>query len=326
MAAFLIAIDTEGDDIWAAPREPSTANARYLPRFQELCERFGLTPTYLTNWEMVENGAFREFAADALARDTAEVGMHLHAWNQPPLGGSLTAQDWRHQPYLIEYPERLLREKVRSLTARLEDAFEVKMVSHRAGRWSFDVVYARALIDEGYLVDCSVTPHVSWREHLGSPKGAGGTDYRDYPENEYFVSPDDVGKPGSSPLLELPMTILPRERSAPVEWLRRRARGARQLERVVNRLWRPLVWMRPDGHNLRDLLWAVDRVLAERRPYAQLMLHSSELMPGGSPTFPAEADVERLYSHLERLFELTTKRGLTGCTLGGYRASREAAG
>jgi hypothetical protein len=32
------------------------------------------------------------------------------------------------------------------------------------------------------------------------------------------------------------------------------------------------------------------------------MLHSSELMPGGSPTFTTEASIERLYDDLDALF------------------------
>src|SRR5512144_2975448 len=47
--SFLITIDTEGDNLWSRPREITTGNARYLPRFQALCEKYGLKPTYLTN-------------------------------------------------------------------------------------------------------------------------------------------------------------------------------------------------------------------------------------------------------------------------------------
>ncbi len=68
LTALLITIDTEGDDVWSRPREPGVENARYLPRFQRLCESHGFKPTYLTNWEMAGNGTFVEFAADALAR------------------------------------------------------------------------------------------------------------------------------------------------------------------------------------------------------------------------------------------------------------------
>src|SRR5258707_8115545 len=90
--SLLLTIDTEGDDLWSHPPQITTRNTAYLPRFQEICDRFALKPVYLTNWEMVESFSFREFAHDALGRGAAEIGMHLHAWNSPPLK-PLTADD-----------------------------------------------------------------------------------------------------------------------------------------------------------------------------------------------------------------------------------------
>src|SRR6266478_6519948 len=126
---FIITIDTEGDDLWARPREITTRNAEHLPRFQSLCERFGFKPVYLTNYEMAMSDVFVEFARDVLARGAGEVGMHLHAWNSPPLH-PLTRDDFRFPPYLIEYPEPVMREKIGTLTRLLECQFDQAMVSH----------------------------------------------------------------------------------------------------------------------------------------------------------------------------------------------------
>ena len=299
--AFLITIDTEGDDLWSRPREITTRNLAFVPRFQALCERFGFKPTYLTNWEALNDEGYQAFAKDALARGQAEVGLHIHAWNSPPLR-PLTADDYRHQPYLTDFPEGLLREKVRFMTDQLEQVFGVKMLSHRGGRWAFDAIYARALADCGYLVDCSVTPHRSWRGDLGDPAGAGGPDHSRAPEGPYFI---ELGP--EARLLELPMTILRRDPHGPELWLRKALK--RQPYRTD--------WMRPDGRNLRRLLRIIDDVVAQRRPYLQFTLHSSELMPGGSPTFGAERDIARLYRHLEILFE-HVRRHFVGATLTAF--------
>ncbi|HET6491473.1 MAG TPA: deacetylase, partial [Burkholderiales bacterium] len=120
---FIITVDTEGDNLWAKPREITTRNAAYLPRFQALCERFRFKPVYLTNYEMALSDAFVEFGRDVIARDAGEVGMHLHAWNSPPLE-PLTDDDFRYQPYLIEYPAPVMKEKIRTLTHLLEDRFD----------------------------------------------------------------------------------------------------------------------------------------------------------------------------------------------------------
>src|SRR5205085_10252093 len=130
---------------------------KYLSRFQQLCEKYGMRPTWLTNWEMANSREFQEFGQDVIARGTGEIGMHLHAWNSPPIV-PLTEDDYKHHPYLNEFPEPLIREQMKVLTALLENVFRKKMVSHRAGRFSFDETCAKILVENGYLVDGSVTP------------------------------------------------------------------------------------------------------------------------------------------------------------------------
>lgn len=314
---FLITIDTEGDDLWARPREITTRNAGYLPRFQALCERFGFKPVYLTNYEMAMSDAFVEFGRDVLDRSAGEIGMHLHAWNSPPLH-PLTDDDFHHQPYLIEYPEPVMREKIATLTRLLEDRFGRKMISHRAGRWAFDGRYAALLIEQGYRVDCSVTPGTNWRAIAGDPAGDGGSDYTGFPDQPYLIDPADISLPASSgTLLEVPMTVRASRlyRSAP--WAYR----IPLLRRYANRASLGLGWLCPIQPTIRAPL---DRHLeamrdvarnagAEGAGFLEFMLHSSELMPGGSPHFRTALDIERLYESLENLFEALSSwcRGAT---------------
>src|SRR5262245_41673730 len=117
--AFLITMDAEGDNLWAEPRRVTTENARYVSRFQSFCERHGFKPTWLTNYEMAESPIFHEFGRDVLARGTGEIGMHLHAWDSPPISDSGP----KGQAYLIEYPEDVMRAKIAFITERLEQRF-----------------------------------------------------------------------------------------------------------------------------------------------------------------------------------------------------------
>jgi hypothetical protein len=315
--AFLITIDTEGDDLWSAPRQITTRNAQFLPRFQALCERYHLLPTWLTNHEMVQDPAYRAFAQDLLQRGQGEVGMHLHAWNSPPLHHQLSDDDFRYHPYLLEYPQAVMAAKVRVLTANLEEAFGQKMVSHRAGRWAFDEHYAQILVEHGYRVDCSVTPFVSWRKALGNPKGAGGSDYRHFPAHHYFMDLQAIHRPGESPLLQVPVSI----RRGPAfafsatlqQWEKRAALGVR----VIRRLWPEVRWLRPNGRNFSTMRGIVAEIVARQEPYAELMLHSSELMPGGSPTLRTAQQIEGLYRDLERLFAFVADH-FVGRTLAGF--------
>ena len=141
-----------------------------MPRFQSLCERFGLKLTYLANYEMANDKRFQKFGRDVLDRGAGEIGMHPHAWNMPP-GYDLTGGAHVHQPYLFDYPGETRCQKIEIMPRCLERIFETKMVSHRAGRWGFDNYYARILAEFDYKVDCSITPHMSWRLHTGDPTG-----------------------------------------------------------------------------------------------------------------------------------------------------------
>lgn len=315
--AFLITIDTEGDNLWQKHDSITTENARYLPRFQALCEKYGFKPVYLTNYEMAIDPFYIEFARDVIARNTAEVGMHLHAWNSPPLS-ALTDDDWRHKPYLIEYSTAVMKEKVAFMTQLLEETFQTKMVSHRAGRWAFDERYAALLIEHGYLVDCSVTPKVDWRGAKGAPTGQGGTNYRDFPTQAYFMDVNDIRRAGSSSLLEVPMSIQYKH-SALMNQIKR------YYDRLRGKSRSPSVhWLRPMKGNVTTMQRVVEQTLASDSDYVEYMLHSSEYMPGGSPTFKTPEDIEQLYRELEELFIWLQTR-VRGMTLAEYYQEKTAA-
>lgn len=297
--SFIITIDTEGDNLWSRPRKITTKNAGFLHRFQSLCESYDLKPTYLTNYEMAISPVFQELGRDVLKRGAGEIGMHLHAWDTPPLI-SLTADDFFYHPYLTEYPENVMREKIKVMTDLLEDTFCVKMISHRAGKYSFNETYAHILVENRYRVDCSVTPFISWKRDLGDPEQGGGPDYTRFPDEAYFIDLNDVSSPGSSPLLEVPVTI------ASDKWHLRKIvarifKSYSHMPGALNKLFP--VWFRPNGGNLKSMLVIMEKALCENKSYVALMLHSSELMPGGSPIFPGENDIENLYAHLEQIFD-----------------------
>lgn len=319
--SMIITIDTEGDNLWLTQKNITTNNARYLYRFQELCEVYGFKPTYLTNYEMANSTSFQELGKDVIKRNTGEIGMHLHAWNNPP-AYSLTENDYLYQPYLIEYPTNIIEKKVNILTQILEDTFQIKMLSHRGGRWSFDERYAKILIDHGYLVDCSVTPLCSWKNHQGDPKQKGGTDYTNFPGLPYYIDLDDISTPGDSPLLEIPMTIENIKRPWIIQKTRRLTSRFHFLERITNHYIPTKSWLRPNGRNLRDMLSILNNVVSTRRDYAMFMLHSSELMPGGSPTFRTKQSIEKLYSDME-IFFMKAAENFVGQSLADFRVTNQ---
>ncbi|VFP86798.1 Glycoside hydrolase/deacetylase, beta/alpha-barrel superfamily protein [Candidatus Erwinia haradaeae] len=302
--AFIITIDTEGDNLWNNCNNITTKNTYFLPRFQELCETYQLKTTWLTNYEMIIDPAYIEFAKNIIANKSGEIGMHLHAYNSPPIY-NLTGDDLRYKPYLIEYPKKSMKEKIIYLTSLLEDTLQVKMHAHRAGRWAFNTFYAQLLIEQGYQVDCSVTPRINWARSIGDPKGSGGVNYQNFPDQAYFIDEQDIAKPGSSTLLEVPVTTQYKHGVC-----------INQIQKVLHRLdgkqhYPTVSWFRPQKDNARQIVKLVKKTLASGKDYVEFMLHSSELMPGGSPTFKTKNEIERLYHDLEQLFEYLHKRTIS---------------
>ncbi|MEU9884091.1 deacetylase [Sphaerisporangium sp. NPDC051011] len=315
--AFIITIDVEEDDAWSGSATGTTRNAAFLPRFQALCDRYGLPPTYLVDWTMATSPAFQEFGRAVLERGRGELGMHLHAWTTPPIL-PLTGADHQYKPFLTDYPEHVMAAKVTTATRVLQDTFQIAPVSHRAGRWTLDETYARILIEHGYLADCSVTPHISWRGTSGAPGGRGPRDYTAFPEEPYFVDPGALDRAGGSPLLEVPMTIVPRRYGALAERTRALLSRSGPARRVAGRLWPATTWMRPNGRNRREMIELARRALHSGHDHVEFMLHSSELMPGGSPYFRTFRSVEALYDDIESLFAFAAG-AFEGLTLAGYR-------
>lgn len=303
MKKFIITIDTEGDGQWTPDARCSTQNAKYIPRFQELAEEYGFIPTWLTNYEMVKDPFYVDYMQTCLKRGTCEVGMHLHAWNNPPEFDLNKVNDQRD--YLFEYPKQIMDEKIRTLTDLLENTFSVKMLSHRSGRWSTDETYFELLKKYGYKYDCSVTPFVNWENCVGST-GKPGSDYSKSPMQPYYIYDG---------ILEVPVSIRPIKYIAPdaMHSLYDIARELKWSSKTRN------VWLRPTKQVSFIALKKVLDVVNSDSDYAMFMLHSSEMMPGGSPSFPDEKSIEELYKCIERLFDYAKRKGYKGCKLSDYK-------
>ena len=295
MKKFLISIDTEGDNLWAW-REGmpiSAENAKHLGRFQALCEKYGFKPTYLTNYEMATSKEFVDFASDALKRSACSVGMHLHAWNSPPEFKLDNPLDKPEAPYLIEYPTEVMEEKIDFLTKLLSDTFETPMKTHRAGRWAMDSRYFSLLEKYGYIADTSVTPLIDWSNNTGATVGSAGSDYSNAPSHPYRVAE-------TKELLEIPVSV----RRTHKAFLSSEKGAKGNLKALYSGLRGEAVWLRPNGRNLDKMLWLVNKIAKESdSEYIMFMLHSSEFMAGGSPTFKTEEDIERLYRHMDIVFK-----------------------
>lgn len=293
MKKFIITIDTEGDNLWAwKPGDLiHTENTLFLQRFQDLANKYGFKPTWLTNYEMLQDDRYVRFIDKVLSDGTGELGMHLHAWNTPPDYNLEIVQ--YEASYLIEYPYEIMEAKIGTMTELIKSKIGITPVSHRAGRWAMDERYFKLLAKYGYKVDCSVTPHINWKNSLGQTKNFSGTDYSKYPEQPY------VDKNG---VLEVPVTIRKSHYFIqPEKYTFRKFAGS-----VYRSMQGNYLWLRPNGNNLNQMLHLLDIVKKSNDEYIMFMLHSSEMMPGGSPTFRDAERIEKMYSDIEKVFEVAS--------------------
>lgn len=287
---FIITIDTEGDDLWTYKctryglKEITVTNAAGLERFQLLCEKYRFIPTWLVNYEMSQAEAFQELGKNAVLQKKAEIGMHIHAWNNPPIE-HLPFNPKGNHPYLGEYPRKLQWEKMRYLKEMLENTFQCPITSFRGGRWYLDEFVLKCLRKLNFLADCSVTPGISWGENIGNHMY--GTNYsEDRFKGIYQLSGKNIHKSGKSGIYEVPPTILTKTQILPFQI---------EIKRE---------WLRPNGQNLKEMLWIADKISKDKNiDYLEFMIHSSELYPGTNPTFRTKKSIEMLYKDMDILFQ-----------------------
>ena len=294
MKFFIITVDTEGDNLWSYKDGDvvSTLNTRYLPRFQSLCEKYGFKPVYLTNFEMANDANFVNMAKKWAAESKCEIGIHLHAWNNPPfynLDGPYNGNS-----YLIEYPYEIMRDKFLTIYSLLVNNFGIHPISHRAGRWAMDDRYFHLLEEFSIKVDCSFTPGINWTKAKGQTRG--GCDYSREHNGISFINS----------IMEVPPTI----------YKFHNAFGGSYKHKLKSLVLGNKVWLRPAISSLSAMKKVLDKVMIDSNVnYAEFMIHSSEIMPGGSPYFKDELAIEREYRIIEDLFSYASNLGLQGITL-----------
>ncbi len=320
----ILTVDTEADDQWDGPEKVTTKNLAFIPRFQKLCEEHGMKPTYLCTYEVVASEIFQTTLRAYQDAGNAEIGAHLHPWSNPPFAGGpgVAVFDRTEYPsYPSELPIASFRAKMQVLTDLIRDKTGSSPTSYRAGRWGFSAEHIRVLLDLGYTVDCSVTPLVDRSMYKGVT--SFGPDYRAAPVSPYVLDDHDVCRAGASGLLEVPVTIVYThplmQKSAMARWLFYRAKGLRAAS-VLNRAMRlEPSWFRPyPSMNTRRMKKVHKVARSLDLPVIEMMFHSSELMPGGSESFPTPASIEKLYAMMQGTLAHLSKSGCEGVTLSAF--------
>jgi hypothetical protein len=314
---FILTIDTEADNQWDHGRNLTLENIKFVPRFQDLCNKYLVKPTYLVTSEVCEDSFSKELFRDYMYRDMAEIGAHLHSWTTPPfLNKEGFRFNDRNHAFASELPIDLLTNKIIYLTDQVGTSFGRRPTSFRSGRYGFSENVAKVLAANEYLVDSSVTPFISWKSFEGIPGSEGGPDFLD--KRAYPYSYEFDGKQ----LVEIPVTILPTKfpinRDNKLSRLYLKYKDNNFLLKVFRRIFfrhQPL-WLRPTPWMTIELLEDVLEEAARiELPYLVMMFHSSELMPGCSAFRTDKDSIEKLFELLERFFIMLDYRNIPSVKL-----------
>ena len=313
-----VSIDTEEDGWGRYDREGYTVrNIARLRSVQEIFDLRGARPTYLVNLPPLKDPQAVNTLGELVSRESVEVGAQCHSWNTPPFSdqheGDVNADARRSM--MSSLPIELNRGKVRTLRQALVGELGVEPTSFRAGRWGFGPSVARAVADEGFLVDCSVTPFVDW-------SAIGGPDFTSVPHGPYRFDPDSPFEPDpQGRMVELPTTIGFLGGDAPRASLRR-SRLERSLLgrlRMVGALDRLGVlakrWLSPETSTTGELLRLTDAWVASGEQILAFTFHSSTVLPGATPFVRDDDDLSRFLNRIDRFLRYCVEQGFQFATL-----------
>jgi hypothetical protein len=297
--ALLVGIDTEGDNQWSAEARanPTFENLYALPALHALFRRHAVRPTYFITWPVARDTRSAEVLRGLHDEGTCEMGSHHHAWETPPC----SSDDLERHPYAMWLPIEQFDRQLTELTEAIDEAVGERPVSYRSGRFGFSAAHVASLERAGYTVDSSVAP-LFYEAHKQGP------DFADAPLDPYYLAYDHPTRPGSSRVLEVPISCaLNRSwpRALQLAWAR--APRPYQTKRWLKRLGvvRPL-WLRPSYSSLDDMKQLAARLVHDGHPLLNLLFHSSEAIVGGSPYNTTTAQLEAFCDRLERFFEFAT--------------------
>ena len=260
---------------------------RLAPLFREHRAK----PTYLLSPEIMRHDESVTLLR-TLAKES-DLGTHLHAELAEP-GAYVPDETAAFQRDCSEEEERA---KLTTLTESFTATFDRRPTCFRAGRFGVGKNSVPILESLGYEVESSVTPHMEW-----SSAGARGLDFRGAPTQPYHPDPNEPGRPGSSHMWEVPVTIRP---------------SVLARVPIVGRLAEPR-WLRPTRGTAESIVLVAKEELgsalaaAPERPVVLCaMFHNVEVVPGKSPYAKDEGAARAILSRLSALLAFCGREGVS---------------
>lgn len=300
-----LAIDAEEDFDWDLPVRHSSYSTKCMRRIADLREvtaAYGLRPTYLLTYPVLEDADVVRIIRHQHERGECDMGIQLHPWVTPPFD-----EPSGEGSYLGNLADGVEEKKLVALMDRFRAVFGMMPVTFRAGRYGLSRVTTSLLERFGFTIDTSVAPRTDFR-------ATGGPDFSAYECEAFWFGQERA-------LLELPLCrSLVGWSGGWAPWLYEAA-AAPSLSR-----WRPLsvlsrlrcaerITLSPEGNDYAAM-W---RFVRQRRSLGQtvfsLSFHSSSLWPGRNPYVRDRRDLHLFYDRLSAILDSMANAGFAFATL-----------
>ncbi|MFT8245518.1 polysaccharide deacetylase family protein [Roseomonas sp. BN140053] len=295
-----VAVDAEEDFDWDAPvrgTPHTTGHMRNIRDLQAILGAYGLRPTYLLTYPVLEDTEVVRILERHLRRGECDVGVQLHPWVTPPF----TGDGGTSASYSGNLPPELEAQKLATLIRRFTERFGVGPRIYRAGRYGLSAHTAGTLEELGFEIDTSVAPRTDF-----SPDG--GPDYSGYDYRPFWFGRRRT-------LLELPLC-----RSI-VGWGGRRAPWIYQaladasppfrlgLSAALTRMrCAERITLSPEGNDRRAMIRLVRRLTEGGHRVFVLSFHSSSLAVGRSPYVQSRAELHHFYDRLSAILDFMARQ------------------
>lgn len=314
MLYLVVGIDTESDAPLPSGAQPGRRfdNIAVLPKLHARLLKHRVRPTYLVTHPVAADGRSASVLREMRQGRDCEMGSLHHAWETPPIADGSVSR----RPYARDLPLDQFAAQVTALTEAVTKAVGEPPLSYRSGRFGFSASHVPDLERAGYRIDSSVAP-------LLVEDDQGGPDFTNARPTPYFLAYDDPTAPGTSNLLELPLTTafspkLPRLAAR----LHSRALRRSGLRRALQIAGAPGVrWLRPADSTLDDMRVLARQVKQDGVPLLNLVLRSNDAAVGGGPGVRAPEALEQFVGRLEGVLTfIVNEIGAIPVTFSEFRA------
>ncbi|GAK59421.1 WalW protein [Candidatus Vecturithrix granuli] len=309
---FVLTVDTEEE--WDWDKEfptgtPAVQNIHRIPKFQSFCHELGIKPTYFIDYAVISDQSSRQYFQKPFEKGECELGSHLHTWVTPPIEESIHEKN----THAINLPSELVKRKLRTLTQKFEATFGVCPQVFRSGRWGVNGALLQMLIEEGYHIDSSVYPF--YADSTFSYYEAPGIPY--WPDLEICTH-----ESSQKEIFEIPVTSGFNHPSF--------TRCHRIHQFLAKKPWNlihgvGILWnlqllrklqLSPELTDIHDMITLIHACLKRGHQIIHMFLHSSSLLPGGSPYVRTEDDERKFYQSIADVVHyLKDQTDVSFCTL-----------